>query len=227
MRTGRGSVSSGSPRSKREVPQTPSRGAAERGDRAADRREAIFAAALEEFSVNGFAATRLDDVARRAGIAKGTIYLYFKDKETLFQELLRFMFAPLVASLESWPMDDRPVRVTIERMLDLFLREVLATRRRDVIRLIIAEGARFPQLAEFHYREVVGRVFSVVSALMKRGVENGEVKYPAFRQFPQLVGAPALLAVIWTSLFDAHAPLDVAAMMRAHLDIIFGERKAS
>lgn len=203
------------------------RKAAERGNRATDRRETIFAAALEEFSVNGFAATRLDDVARRAGIAKGTIYLYFKDKETLFQELLRFMFAPLVTLLESGPAEDLPVRVTLERMLDLFLREVLATRRRDVIRLIIAEGARFPKLAEFHYREVVGRVLVAMSALMKRGVESGEVKHPAYRQFPQLVAAPGLLAVIWTSLFNAHAPLDAAAMMRAHLDIIFGERKAS
>ena len=221
-------VSSDASRSQRASRQDASRrDAAGRDHRAADRREAIFAAALEEFSVKGFAATRLDDVARRAGIAKGTIYLYFKDKETLFQELLRFMFAPLVVSLENWPLDDQPVRTTLERMLELFLREVLATRRRDVIRLIIAEGARFPQLAEFHYREVVGRVFSVMSALMKRGVENGEVKHPAFRQFPQLVGAPGLLAVIWTSLFNAHAPLDVAAMMRAHLDIIFGERKAS
>ena len=62
--------------------------------RAAERREAILAAALDEFSLNGFAATRLDDIAKRANVAKGTIYLYFRDKETLFQELLRAMLQP-------------------------------------------------------------------------------------------------------------------------------------
>ena len=60
----------------------------------AERREAILAAALEEFSARGFAATRLDDVASRAGVAKGTIYLYFRDKESLFQELVRSMLEP-------------------------------------------------------------------------------------------------------------------------------------
>ncbi len=67
-----------------------------RASRGAARRDAILAAALEEFSAGGFAATRLDDVARRAGVAKGTIYLYFSDKETLFQELIRSMLIPLV-----------------------------------------------------------------------------------------------------------------------------------
>ena len=63
---------------------------------AAERRDAILAAALEEFAASGFAATRLDDVARRAGVAKGTIYLYFRDKESLFQELVRATLVPMV-----------------------------------------------------------------------------------------------------------------------------------
>ena len=68
--------------------------------RSAERRDAILAAALDEFSARGFAATRLDDVAKRAGVAKGTIYLYFADKETLFQELVRSMLSPVVGALE-------------------------------------------------------------------------------------------------------------------------------
>src|SRR5882672_3654440 len=72
----------------------PDSGADARKARSAARREAILAAALEEFSARGFEATRLDDVARRAGIAKGTIYLYFRDKDSLFQELIRSMLTP-------------------------------------------------------------------------------------------------------------------------------------
>lgn len=211
---------------------SPNRGVAKRAvagkreARSAERRDAILAAALEEFAANGFAGTRLDDIAQRANVAKGTIYLYFADKETLFQELLRAMFAPIVAALENIPKSDAPTREIMERMIGLFVQDVLGTRRKDVIRLVIAEGPRFPKLAEFHYREVLSRVMAAMSALMARGIARGEVKNPAYATFPQLVGAPGLVAVIWSGLFERFAPLDVAAMMRAHLDIIFGERKA-
>src|SRR5947208_1077508 len=107
-----------------------------RAARQAQRRDAILAAALEEFSVRGFAATRLDDVAERAGVAKGTIYLYFRDKESLFQELVRSMLSPIVGALEAAPMADLPARALAEMIVELFVREVFGTRRKDVIRLI-------------------------------------------------------------------------------------------
>src|SRR6267154_2022527 len=66
-----------------------------RAERAAERREAIIEAALDEFIARGFTATRLDDVAKRAGVAKGTIYLHFKDKESMFEELIRTAVVPL------------------------------------------------------------------------------------------------------------------------------------
>jgi AcrR family transcriptional regulator len=198
----------------------------DRASRSAARRGAILAAALEEFSVGGFAATRLEDVARRAGIAKGTIYLYFSDKETLFQELLHSMFAPLVGALSKIPVDELPARELAERMIALFIREVLGTRRKDVIRLIIAEGPRFPKLAEFHYREVMGRVLPMLGALLKRAAARGEVD-PRLAQFPQLLVAPGIVAIVWKALFERLAPLDVEAMMKVHLDLLFGPRKIS
>src|SRR6266849_8235365 len=73
---------------------------ATRAEKSEARRQAIVAAALDEFCTRGFAATRLDDVARRAKVAKGTIYLHFADKETLFQELIRMELSPVVAALE-------------------------------------------------------------------------------------------------------------------------------
>src|SRR5512144_3225702 len=74
-----------------------------RAEKAAERRDAIVSAALEEFATRGYAATRLDDVARRAGVAKGTIYLHFKDKEALFEELIRTAIVPLVNRLAAGP----------------------------------------------------------------------------------------------------------------------------
>jgi AcrR family transcriptional regulator len=192
-----------------------------------ERREAILAAALEEFSASGFAATRLDDVARRAGVAKGTIYLYFRDKETLFQELVRTMLSPVVGALEAARTADLPARAVAEAIVDLFVREIFATRRKDVIRLIIAEGPRFPKLAEFYYHEVIERVTAAMRALMTRAVARGELADDALARFPQLMIAPALVAIVWSSLFERFAPLDVRALMGAHIDILFGKRTAT
>lgn len=197
-----------------------------RARRSAARRDAILAAALDEFSVGGFAATRLDDVARRAGIAKGTIYLYFRDKETLFQELVRSMLSPIVGAAEAMPTEGLPIREVAEKLIGHFVREIFNTRRKDVIRLIIAEGPRFPKLAEFYYREVLGRVMGVMRSLIEQGIARGEIRQKDLARFPQLLVGPGLVAIVWQGLFDRFAPIDVEAMMRTHLDLLFGERKA-
>jgi AcrR family transcriptional regulator len=204
---------------------TPARGP--RAVRQAERREAILAAALDQFAASGFAATRLDDVAKRAGVAKGTIYLYFRDKESLFQELVRAMLSPLVGTIEAAPLADLPARAVAETIADMFVREIFGTRRKDVIRLIIAEGPRFPKLAEFYYHEVIERVVAAMRAVLKRAVERGELPHDALVRFPQLLIAPALVAVVWNGLFDRFSPLDVRALMRAHIDLLFGERNAT
>jgi len=187
------------------------------------RREAILAAALDEFAAQGFAATRLDDVARRAGVAKGTIYLHFRDKDALFQELVRSVLSRPVGMLETIAHSDAPVRVLAERIVEVFVQEVYATRRKDVIRLIISEGPRFPKLAEFYYREVLSRVIKAVRGLLRHAIERGEIDNEAIVRFPQLLVAPGLVAIIWSGLFDRFEPLDAEALMRAHLDLLFGK----
>jgi AcrR family transcriptional regulator len=205
--------------------------AAARQDRRAARREqrraTILAAALEEFVARGFAAARLDDVARRARIAKGTIYLYFRDKESLFQELVRTMLSPLVGTIEAAPLSEVPIRAVAEMIVDVFVREIYGTRRKDVIRLIISEGPRFPKLAEIYYREVIARVLPVIRARLTLAVERGELSSDALARFPQLLVAPALVAIIWNGLFGRLAPLDIRELMRAHLELLFGERSAT
>src|SRR5665213_3334175 len=196
------------PRSPRKVPRRRRGGEHRAGSeprsearkvRSAARREAILAAALDEFAASGFEAARLDDVAKRAGVAKGTIYLYFRDKETLFQELIRAMLTPLVGTIEAMGAADLPVSVLAERFVDLFVREVYETRRKDVVRLMISEGRRFPKLAEFYYREVLSRIIAAVRALLRRAAARGEVP-EALAEFPQSSAAPDLLAIIWCGL---------------------------
>src|SRR5436853_7393903 len=104
------------------VPRAPRTQAAE------ERRSAILAAALEEFTARGYEGARLDDVAKRAGVAKGTIYLYFADKQSLFQELVRSMVSPVLGTLEQMPKADISARLLIETLLTAFVREIYGTR---------------------------------------------------------------------------------------------------
>ena len=189
------------------------------------RREAILDAALDEFSARGFAAARLDDVARRAGVAKGTIYLHFADKESLFQELIRAKMGPLVGTLESFFAADLPLPVIIDQAVDIFVREVLGTPRKQVMRLIISEGPRFPSLAEFYYREVLSRMLKAVRGALRRALARGELPDDTLIRFPQLIGAPSIIAIVWSGLFDRFEPLDVRAMMRAYFDRLFVARR--
>jgi AcrR family transcriptional regulator len=198
-----------------------------RVQRAADRRQAIIEAALDEFIARGYAATRLDDVAQRAGVAKGTIYLHFKDKETLFQELVRTALVPLIGRLAAPPPEGGSIRAAFENFVETFVREVVTTRRGDIIRLVLAEGPRFPDIADFYYREVVSRGLAGMRALIELGIASGEIRQRGLKDFPQIVVAPAMVAVIWHGLFGRHAPLDATAMLRVHLDMIFGERRTA
>jgi len=189
--------------------------------KAAARREAILEAALDEFSARGFAAARLDDVAARAGVAKGTIYLYFADKEALFQELVRFQLYPVLGTFEAALASDLPLRAITDQAVEIFAREIFGTRRKQVMRLIISEGPRFPALAEFYYREVLERILKAVRARLVRALERGEIADDTLIRFPQLLGAATIMAVVWQGLFDRFEPLDVPALLRAYFDRLF------
>lgn len=193
--------------------------------RSAARREAILTAALDEFSAGGFEAARLDDVAKRAGVAKGTIYLYFRNKESLFQELIRVMLTPIVGSIEALGRADVPMAALADTIVELFVREIYETRRKDVIRLLISEGRRFPKLTEFYYSEVLSRIIAAVRALLTRAAARGEVP-AALAEFPQLIAAPGLIAIIWSGLFERFEPLDVRKMMKTYVELLFAPRRA-
>ena len=93
------------------------------------------------------------------------------------------MVSPLVAAIETAPIGDLPVRSVAEMIVDLFVREIYGTRRRDLIRLILAEGPRFPKLAEFYYREVIARVLPVVRTRLAQAVTRGEISRTRSRAF--------------------------------------------
>jgi AcrR family transcriptional regulator len=188
----------------------------------AARYRAIVSAALDEFTEKGFAAARIEDVARRAGVAKGTIYLHFKDKEALFEGILRQVIGPGVAGFESVePLPGESARAFAARIILPLIADPEATRRGDVVRLIIADGPRFPALAEVYFRVVVERGLVLARRIARHAAETGELLGDALDRFPQLLIAPGVLGLIWAGLFDRFQHLDIGAMFEAHLDLLF------
>lgn len=195
---------------------------------AAARRQAILDAALTVFAQRGYEAARLDDMAAKAGVAKGTLYLYFNDKEALFEALVRGAVSPILGQASAAAaMPGMKAADVLKLFFALFQKEVLDTDRKLLLRLIISEGPRFPVLAEFYYREVVSQGLKLMRTVAKNAVASGEFSSDAVARFPQLIVAPLLLAAIWDSMFSKLEPLDVPGLLEAHRQLLTGHPQRS
>lgn len=195
----------------------------------AERKAAILDAALHVFAERGFEAARLDDVAARSGVAKGTLYLYFKDKEALFEEVVRSAVSPVLERLEAVAAGpELPFDKVLDAIYELFVTEVLGTERKLLIRLILAEGPRFPRIAEFYYRNVVGRALPQLQKLAERAKREGALTHDSIARYPQLIVAPLLMAVIWDAQFARFKPLDASGFLRAYREMVApGKRRST
>lgn len=194
-----------------------------RDENAQLRRNAIIDAALDEFAEKGFAAARMEDIARRAGVAKGTIYLNFNDKEALFEAIVRQEIRPNIDGLASIVAAGGSLHDFLERRLLPLLGDFARTRRGAVVRLLLSEAVRFPKLAEVYYRLVIGPALDSFRTLLGRAHERGELKAPMLIEFPQLLAAPIPLSVIWSGLFERFEHLEIERMARAYFDFLLGE----
>lgn len=185
------------------------------------RPEDILHAALAEFIAKGYAGTRLDDVARRAGISKGLVYVYFDTKEELFKAVIRKFLVPHVEMLQGEIDTSQLPSEALLRgpVLDL-MKQVVSSQIHELIRLLIAEGPRHPDLTAFYYEEVVSRGMGLVEAIIDRGVARGEFRPTPLRDFPQLVIAPMLMAVVWKLLMERHRPLDTEKVLETHIALL-------
>lgn len=188
----------------------------------AERRAQILEAAIGVFTAKGYAAARIEDVAAEAGVAKGTIYLHFRDKQDLFEQLVKSLAVPVLDRVAGLAVGgDQTTREILTGVVTVFRREVLETRRREVLRLIMAEGPRFPELARFYHREVVSRGLGMLRMILERGVARGEVD-PAVARHPQLALAPLIMALAWDGLFSSFDPLPLEDLLAVHVERIAG-----
>lgn len=186
------------------------------------RKRDILDAAFAVFTERGFAATRIEDIAARAGIAKGTVYLHFADKEALFTGLVAGLASPVLAEIGALAIRDGLTgRQAVTLLYDTFERLVLSTDRRHLIRLIISEGPTFPAIAEIYHRDVVSIGLKALQQVLSRAAERGELRAPAIAGVPQIVASPLILSIVWGSLFDRFEPLDTKKLFASFLDTLF------
>ena len=192
-----------------------------RRERRDTRPQEIVAAAFEEFAVKGYAGTRLEDVASRAQVSKGLPYLYFKTKEALFKAVIKSV---ITAHFDVMRQRMETTTLSSEAFLKgpflSFLQELVCSRRAFIARLLIAEGHNHPELTEFYYDQVVSRGIATLSRLIDRGVERGEFRKTRLSEFPQLLVAPALTAILWRQLFERHHHLDTDGLLATNIELL-------
>jgi len=186
------------------------------------RPEEIISAALEVFADRGFAATKLEDVARRAGVTKGTIYLYFENKEALFKALIRQTIVPVLAQGEELAKSfTGSARELFERLVREYWRLVGETSLVGIPQLMMAEANNFPELARFYYEEVVTRGHRLMAGVLERGIRAGEFRPVNVAVATKLAMAPVMHAVIARKAFSACMPegFDVGKYLDTHIDL--------
>ncbi|MCK5324714.1 MAG: TetR/AcrR family transcriptional regulator [Woeseiaceae bacterium] len=191
-----------------------------------DRPQEITAAAFTAFAEKGYAATRVEEVAQRAGVSKGLLYLYFKTKEELFKAVVRSVVIPRVDALEN---ELNASQLSAEEFIRgpvlEFMKRLPGSPVSVVIRLMIAEAPRHPDLVEFYWENVASRGMGALRQLLDRGVENGEFRRTAVNDLPQLLLAPVMMSIVWGLVFSQR-PLDTDTLIETNIEMILAYIRA-
>jgi AcrR family transcriptional regulator len=190
-----------------------------------ERPQEIAEAALAAFAEKGYAATRVDDVARRAGVSKGLLYLYFKTKEELFKAVVRSFVVPridaLVAIMDSSELSSE--EFLRGPFLD-FVKTLPGSPVSVLIRLMIAEGPKHPDLLQYYWENVVSRGLAAIQELLQRGVQSGEFRSSAVTGMPHLFIMPVVFSVIFKLLFEERSP-NTDELIEVQIDLLIAHMK--
>ena len=190
-----------------------------------NRPQEITTAAFEAFAENGYAATRVDEVAKKAGVSKGLLYLYFKTKEDLFKAVIRSFVVPKIDALTT--IIDSAEMTSEEFLRGPFLNFVKTLPGSPIsilVRLMIAEGPKHPDLLQFYWDNVVSRGLAGISELLERGVQSGEFRRSVINELPHLFIMPVVFSVIFKLLF-AQQSLDTDKLIETQVDLLIAHMK--
>lgn len=190
--------------------------------RKAERPGEILDAAFEEFVKHGYAATRLEDVAERAGVTKGTIYFYFETKERVFEEMIRHMARPMFSEMNEFIATlTGPFHARLRTLIGFLYKRIAEDRTsRETLRFLISEGGRFPDLVDRHYHEIVGPFIEMMREVVEAGIKAGEFRAAPAVNFPEVIFSPAMLLAVWRLLHGDRRPIDIDAFVEAHFDLL-------
>ncbi|MGB6540244.1 MAG: TetR/AcrR family transcriptional regulator [Xanthobacteraceae bacterium] len=190
--------------------------------RKAERPHEILEAAFLEFSRNSYAMTTLDQIAERAGVTKGTIYVYFENKEHLFISMVReLMKATLDTVHDMFERHEGSTAELLRAQFSFIYQHVVEDkRRREVVRMLIAEASRFPALADRYHEEIHRPCLELLNQAIQRGIDRGEIRRSAAAECPLVIMAPIALVDLWMMMFDDRHPLDLKTYFNAHLDLV-------
>lgn len=185
----------------------------------------LLDAALDLFVERGYAATRLDDIASRAGVSKGTLYLYFANKEELFKALVRENIVRLLDRFRAEIEDsDAPAAALVDTFLRTWWREFGATRLAGICKLIMAEAGNFPEVARFFHDEVIRPNDELFGSIVARGIASGEFRAVDAETATHLWIAPLVLKAMWSHSFElcglAGGSIDPERMLDTHVELI-------
>ncbi|MBY3595151.1 TetR/AcrR family transcriptional regulator [Rhizobium bangladeshense] len=182
----------------------------------------ILDAAFEEFVRCGFAGTRVEDIAERVGVTKGTVYVYFETKETLFEAMINHFSVPFQELLAITDELSGSATERLKSILSLLYEQIAEDRTtRELVRLVIAEGQRFPDLIDRHHDEFIAPIIAKIDSLIVEGMASGE-----FRQIPvefsDMVVAPILTRTVLRLIFDDRRdPIpNKEAFLRTYFDLL-------
>jgi AcrR family transcriptional regulator len=183
----------------------------------------IVAAALELFAEKGFAAARTEEIARRAGISKGTLYLYFETKEDLFRAVVRDVVVPNVEAVKTALLAaDMSLSAMVRAFLPRFADTVTRLPIGAVAKMVIGESRNFPELAKVWHDDVVLKAVGLLADLLERAQARGEVRAgdPRIQAFS--IMGPMLIGVLWRETFTpvGGAAIDLAAVARQHAETV-------
>lgn len=183
----------------------------------------IVAAALEVFAEKGFAGARVEEIARRAGLSKGAVYLYFATKEELFRAVVRDTVVPNVDAIRAGALAaDRPFAELLRTILPRLAIVVTAVPVGAVAKMVIGESRNFPELARVWHDEVVLRGIGLLEGLIERAQERGEVRPGDSRIHAFSIMGPMLIGIIWRETFTpvGGAAIDLPAIARQHAETV-------
>ena len=191
--------------------------------RPAARPAEILAAALEVFAERGFQAARLEEVAKRAGVSKGALYLYFETKAELFRAVVTDAISPNIERVKVIASAEVPFEQAARLGIGMLARTVVTDRRiSGVVKLVIAESRNHPELATIWHETVVAPGLQLIVRLITVAQARGEVRAGDPRLFAFGLMGPMLLAMIWRETFEpiGAGAIDPVALAEQHLDTV-------